>query len=289
MQEVTLMQMLEAREAWLLEQQRLLEEFRRPVICFTMNIPGPVKDSPLIRRAFDWGRSTLNCRLPGKRVLYSAVRRAVTGCEALYAVDMDPLELKRLCSGVEDETELGRLWRPEGRWEREQLFREVAAMTGRAMAEDLSRGGDTVGQRLYALRGISGIRGEAARGLPSVAEVGLPVYDECRKRGLDQNRAGAVTLLHLIAHVEDTNMVAGGGEEDAAEGANRAAWLVRDGREPSVEEMEKLDDWFIRDNLSPGGCAGHGGGGLLCIKADGRTKVRAEKDCISGKFQLSPV
>ena len=249
------MQMLEAREAWVLEQQRLLEEFRRPIICFTMNIPGPVKDSPLIRRAFDWGRSTLNCRLPGKRVLYSAVRRAVTGCEALYAVDMDPLELKRLCSGVEDETELGWLWRPEGRWEREQLFREVAAMTGRAMAEDLSRGGDTVGQRLYALRGISGIRGEAARGLPSVAEVGLPVYDECRKRGLDQNRAGAVALLHLIAHVEDTNMVARGGEEGAAEGANRAVWLVRDGREPSVEEMEKLDDWFIRDNLSPGGCA----------------------------------
>lgn len=430
MQEVTLMQMLEAREARALEQQRLLAEYRRPIICFTMNIPGPVKDSPLIRRAFDWGCGALDCRLPKERVLYAAARRAVTGCEAMYVVDLDPLALKTLCAGVEDETELGRLfdmdvldvegrkldrelvgggsrncivcgapgrgcasrrthsveelqqaasgimaghfarqdakeigslavrslldevcttpkpglvdrrnngshrdmdmftfmasasalapyfqvcaqtgmdtagerpeetfrqlrvqglraerdmfaatggvnthkgaiftmgvlcgaagrlWRPEGRWEREALFREVSAMTGQAMEEDLSRGGgDTVGRRLYAQRGISGIRGEVARGLPSVAGVGLPAYEAYRARGMDQNRAGAVTLLHLIARVEDTNMVARGGPDGAARGASWAAELIRDGREPTGEELEELDDRFIRENLSPGGCA----------------------------------
>ena len=88
-----------------------------------------------------------------------------------------------------------------------------------------------------------------------MAGVGLGAYDACRARGLDRNRAGAVTLLHLITHVEDTNMVARGGPEGAAAGAERAAELIRDGRVPAQEELEALDDWFIRRNLSPGGCA----------------------------------
>ena len=128
-------------------------------------------------------------------------------------------------------------------------------MTKCAVQEDLRRGGDTVGQRLYAQSGILGIRGEAAQGLPSVKEIGLPVYRACRKQGLDQNAAGAVTLLHLIARVEDTNMLSRGGTEGASEGTAWAAELIRDGRTPTLAEIEELDGLFIQRNLSPGGCA----------------------------------
>ena len=51
-QEVTLMEMLEAREARARRQRELLDCLSCPVVSFTMNIPGPVKNGPVIRRAF---------------------------------------------------------------------------------------------------------------------------------------------------------------------------------------------------------------------------------------------
>ena len=80
MQEVTLAQMLDAREARVQAQRLLLEQYACPIVCFTMNIPGPVKDSPLIRRGFEAGWNTLRHRLPKGKVLDARRREAVTGC-----------------------------------------------------------------------------------------------------------------------------------------------------------------------------------------------------------------
>ena len=52
---VTLMEMLGAREARAMRQQQLLEEYQLPVISFCLNIAGPVKNSPVLRRAFREG------------------------------------------------------------------------------------------------------------------------------------------------------------------------------------------------------------------------------------------
>ncbi len=56
--EVTLQQILEVREQRSRRQMQLIREFGRPLVSFSMNIPGPVKDSPIIRRGFRAG-----CRL----------------------------------------------------------------------------------------------------------------------------------------------------------------------------------------------------------------------------------
>ena len=53
--EVTLMEMLEAREVRAGRQRELLERYARPVVSFTLNIAGPVKNGPVIRRAFREG------------------------------------------------------------------------------------------------------------------------------------------------------------------------------------------------------------------------------------------
>ena len=45
-QEVSLIQMLDARERRVWHQQELLGAYGKPLVCFTMNIAGPVKDSP---------------------------------------------------------------------------------------------------------------------------------------------------------------------------------------------------------------------------------------------------
>ena len=56
---VSLVQMLDARERRVQHQQELLTQYHKPLICFTMNICGPIKDSPLIRRGFARGRQLL--------------------------------------------------------------------------------------------------------------------------------------------------------------------------------------------------------------------------------------
>ena len=423
--DVTLAQMLEARERRCSRQISLIREFGLPLVSFSMNIPGPVKDSPLIRRGFYAGCAALEAALP--HVIHREITEAVTGCEAMYAVDMDPLTLKSLTASIEDANRLGRLfdmdvigtdlrkidreavrggtrncivcdapgrgcasrrihsveqlqaatrriledhfreadaerigdlavqslleevhttpkpglvdernsgshtdmdlstfrvsaqalapyfrscaatgietadapagetfrllrqagleaeqamyaatggvnthkgaiftlgllcgaagrlWRPEGNPKEAQLFSEVAVMTRDAMEADWKQGGNTVGHRLYADHGIRGIRGEVACGLPSLSEIGLPVFRGCLEQDMNRNDAGVLTLLHLIAHVEDTNMIARGGLELAREGAEQAALLLK--QNPSAEQVEALDDWFIRRNLSPGGCA----------------------------------
>lgn len=106
---VLLTEILAAREARVKRQQTLLREDQRPVVSFTMNIPGPVKASPLIRRAFEAGLGELEKDLDG-RILSRDVIHAVTGDEAMLSVDMDANELKSICTAIEERYPMGRLF-----------------------------------------------------------------------------------------------------------------------------------------------------------------------------------
>ena len=112
MTEVTLEQMLAAREARVRMQDGLRARYGAPVVSFTMNIPGPVKNTPLIRRAFGEGCDALRAALSegGLPVLWSGVQEADTGCEALFAVDGEALTVKRVCTAIEDADAIGRLY-----------------------------------------------------------------------------------------------------------------------------------------------------------------------------------
>ena len=105
--EVRLMEMLEAR-VW--QQDILRDKYGVPVVSFPLNIAGPVKDSPLIRRAFRWGQEQLEAGLTAAKlpVLERMERLAPTGCEALYAVDGTAREIKSVCVSIEDGSPLGR-------------------------------------------------------------------------------------------------------------------------------------------------------------------------------------
>lgn len=110
MQEVTLMQMLSAREERTRLQQALLSEYKSPLICYTMNIAGPVKTSPSIERAFEKGLELLENQLRGKEVLFSKKMHYTTGCEAYFAVKCDADALKKICISIEESSPLGRLF-----------------------------------------------------------------------------------------------------------------------------------------------------------------------------------
>ena len=112
MREITLSEMLDAREARALRQRELLEAYRRPLVSFTLNIPGPVKDSPLIRRGYEAGCARLDAALAeaGLPVLCREEKLAPTGPELLLAADADAAALKALCLKIEDRDALGRLF-----------------------------------------------------------------------------------------------------------------------------------------------------------------------------------
>ena len=152
--------------------------------------------------------------------------------------------------------EMELLLRQEGiRRDAKQLLKECGKLALVSLKKDFScitNEPATAGERLYLEREITGIRGEVAAGLPSVVQYSLPVFRRCLSEGYSSNDAGVVALLHLIAEVEDTNLYRRGGVEGAAWAATAAAALLPD---PSMEEIEALDEEYIRRNLSPGGCA----------------------------------
>lgn len=105
--EVSLEQVLLARENRAGRQQRLLAQYGLPLVSFTMNMAGPVKDTPLSRFAFQAGVAALTKRLGGP--VSCCLTEAVTGCEALLVYDRLAQVLKDVCMELES-TEVGRLY-----------------------------------------------------------------------------------------------------------------------------------------------------------------------------------
>ncbi len=131
----------------------------------------------------------------------------------------------------------------------------------------------TNGERLYALYGLTGIRGEAASGFSSVIRYGLPTFQALMAQGCSLNDTGALTLLHLIAHVEDTNIIARSNPEvlrlvqqeiglliesllpGSGDQFDREIFDKSINSHDVIDRIKKLDDLFMHHNISPGGCA----------------------------------
>lgn len=107
-----LTQILNARERRALRQETLLAQYALPLVSFTMNIAGPVKNSLPIRRAFRLGRGQLLDSLEQLRapILHREELDQDTGCEGLYVVDMPSHALKALACQIEEGSDLGRLF-----------------------------------------------------------------------------------------------------------------------------------------------------------------------------------
>lgn len=109
---IDLSDILAARDRRVRQQNSLLQKYGRPLVSFTMNIAGPVKRTDLIEEAFSMGCSLLEGQLHRVKapVLEKIAIAEDTGCEALYAVDLDAKQLKSLTIELEDHTPAGRLF-----------------------------------------------------------------------------------------------------------------------------------------------------------------------------------
>lgn len=112
MNDVSLLEMLNARELRCQLQQNLLHTYQKPLICLTLNIPGPVKVLPGVPDAYAAGCSRIEACLKGcgMPVIHMETRKEKTGYEAFYSVDASPDLIKEQMIRLEDQDELGRLF-----------------------------------------------------------------------------------------------------------------------------------------------------------------------------------
>ena len=109
---VTLTQILDAREQRVIHQKELLAQYGNSLVCFTMNIAGPVKDSPLIRAGFHLGNRLLLAQLEGSgiQLLHKETDFSDTGPTGFYVAEADALTLKKLTCQIEDLAPVARLF-----------------------------------------------------------------------------------------------------------------------------------------------------------------------------------
>ena len=425
--EVTLQDILDARERRVARQQNLLAQYQKPLLCFTMNIAGPEKNNALITAGFQLGLSMLDAQLQADRitVLQKDIYEEATGCEGFYVVDTSADLLKQIAVQIEDFSPVGRLfdmdvlttggqnvsreslglpgrtclicggpvhscsrsrahsvealqektrellqeaiWQQKaeqigalaiksllsevcttpkpglvdrrnngshkdmdiftfmgscaalqpyftrcaliGLQQREsspkavfealrfwgkraehsmfaateginthkgviftlgllcaaagrcestdpaQICAQVAAMVTGITTVDFTGKEETIGEKLYATYGITGIRGQAEAGFPALLNVGLPKLEEGLSRGLTLEEAGCAVLLHLMCAITDTNLIARSDVATQQKVCQQLCKLLEDNPFPSQETLEKLDAEFIEKNLSPGGSA----------------------------------
>ena len=430
--EVSLLEMLDARERRAARQRELLGQFGQTLVCFTMNIAGPVKNSPLIARGYCLGRRLLRQQLAaaGMPVVHFEEIREKTGNEAIFLVAAQALAVKAVTTAIEDASPVGRLFdmdvlestgrkidrqelgkpgrrclicggmagacarsrahsvaqlqekttrileealleadsrcaarlavqallyevavtpkpglvdrensgshrdmdvfsflasgaglypyfaqcvkigrqgdTPEetfralrtpgllaegqmlsstggvnthkgaifsmgilcgalGRLERQdwgdadRVLAQCAAMTKGLTAGDFAgltpETAKTAGQKLYLRYGITGVRGQAEAGFPTVGKIGLPKLEAALSAGKSINEAGCAALVSMLADTVDTNMIHRGGYKLAKAASEEAKVLLEQEPFPGVPALEKLNRDYVEKNLSPGGTA----------------------------------
>lgn len=159
----TLQEILNAREQRAQYQQALLKKFQKPLICFTMNIPGPEKRSRDVSIGFFVGSRLLTDSLSG-HILYKEHKVTEAGWEGYYITDLPADTLKQIAMDIEDTEPIGRLFdmdviTPEGskltreafgRPRRQCLLCENdAAVCARSRAHSLAELQDRTGFLLY--------------------------------------------------------------------------------------------------------------------------------------------
>ena len=108
--EVTLSEILDAREKRFELQQNLLATHKTTLISFTMNIAGPIKNSPVIDRAYKYGLAELLRLLPDEKIVAKHTESDHCGPLAMMLVDLDAETVKDICVSIEEGSRIGRLY-----------------------------------------------------------------------------------------------------------------------------------------------------------------------------------
>lgn len=135
----------------------------------------------------------------------------------------------------------------------------------------LQRDPNSHGQRMRAQYGITGAIEEVASGFKTVIDIALPVYIDIYAKTWDRQQAAIQSLFSLMAYVQDTNIVWRGGlsalyiVQDLSK-----QFLARGGvlQQKWIQDVAKIEDYFVQNHLSPGGSADLLGVTLFLLKVE---------------------
>ncbi len=114
------------------------------------------------------------------------------------------------------------------------------------------------GVRVFFRSGSKGARGEAEAGFPSVRDCSLPAYRKARQKGLNHEESALQALMHLMLRVDDSNVLHRRGEKGLSLMKQAALKFLTDGgmvQDDAYEKLQRLNRFFVKENISPGGCA----------------------------------
>ena len=146
-------------------------------------------------------------------------------------------------------------------WKEEQtarILRTAGGIAAPALQDFAAAAGavkpETAGLKQYRENGCTGVRGEAAKGFPSLRDVGLPRLKKERRAGASFNDAGVAALLDLILEVEDTTLLKRCGSRETREAERTLLRKLLQEMTP-VQAAAELNERWIRKGFSAGGCA----------------------------------
>lgn len=118
------------------------------------------------------------------------------------------------------------------------------------------------GETLYLEHGVTGIRGEAERGFPSVMRSGLPELELACEAGAPENAAQISALLAIMEVCEDSNVMHRGGFDFWRGEYRRLVKRAAEKFDPcdaDYDVITGLERAFMLKRINPGGAAD-----LLC-------------------------
>lgn len=135
--------------------------------------------------------------------------------------------------------------------------RELGSLSKKNVSEKLSNG-----EKLFLMHGITGARGEAEMGFPSVLLYGLPELRRTYSMGASTNSSNIASLLSIMCSNEDSNVIHRGGFDFWKNEYLQMVKKTIDAFDPFSEDyrpVEDLEEKFLEHRISPGGAAD-----LLC-------------------------
>lgn len=110
--EVGIDEILNCREKRVVIQNAMIRKYRKPVISFTMNIPGPIKTNNEIKNTFDIGKNLILEKLKENNIAILEIQELNenTGNELFISVDSQAEKIKNITIAIEESSELGRLF-----------------------------------------------------------------------------------------------------------------------------------------------------------------------------------
>lgn len=129
------------------------------------------------------------------------------------------------------------------------------------ITEELQNNSDdfTYGRKIYLLYGFKGVRGEVESGFKTVIDISLPLFKRYINENIHNiNDIMIECLLHLMANLDDTNILGRRGIETLHYVKRQANDVIKEGgylTKRGKSMVLKMDKDFIEKNISPGGSA----------------------------------